>query len=338
MLARVLDEERLRSLPESRVLLDPEPRGGLPVAGHMRVTGPEGSSLRLPLSCHGRVLGAVVFTSSPSRHPGETELALAREVARRMAMAVENARLYEEANEAIQLRDRFLSIASHELRTPLTALRLQAQSLLRAAHQARPLGPGEVSSKARVISRQVERLGHLVDELLDISRIREGYLSFQLERVDLADVVRDVVTRFHEDLSRSGSMLVLAGVDAPAVGQWNRLRLEQVVINLLTNAIKYGKGRPIRVEMHSDADTVWLTVSDEGIGIAPRDQERIFGRFERAVSDQHYGGFGLGLWIVRESVQRLGGSISVRSTLGAGSVFMVELPRHPGLSPVPLLH
>ncbi|WP_257461406.1 sensor histidine kinase [Archangium lipolyticum] len=332
------EQERLRSLPEAQALLVPESRDGAPVAGLMRVTGPEGTFLRLPLSSHGRVLGAVGFTCSPSRLLGETELALARDVARRMAMAVENARLYEEAHEAIQMRDRFLSIASHELRTPLTALRLQAQSLLRGALQARSLALGEVCSKVRVISRQVDRLGHLVDELLDLSRIKEGHLSFQLERVDLADVVRDVVTRFHEDLSRSGSMLVLAGVDAPTVGLWNRLRLEQVVVNLLTNAIKYGKGRPIRVEVHSDADTVWLAVSDEGIGIAPGDQERIFERFERAVSEQNYGGFGLGLWIVREIVHRLGGSVAVRSTLGAGAAFTVELPRRPGRSPAPLLH
>ncbi|WNG49832.1 GAF domain-containing protein [Archangium minus] len=333
------EEERLRALPESLSLLESEPRATPSVAGHIRLSGPEGSFLRLPLTSHGRVLGVVTFLRLPQRHPGEIDSSLAEDVARRMAMAVENARLYEEAHEAILLRDRFLSIASHELRTPLTALRLQAQSVLRGTSpSARQSAQADVTGKVQGICRQVERLGHLVDELLDISRLSEGHLSFQLEDVDLAEVLRDVASRFQEELVRSGNRLVKVGLDAPVVGRWNRLRLEQVVVNLLTNAIKYGQGRPITLRLEVDEEHAWITVRDEGIGIAPRDQERIFERFERAVSEQHYGGFGLGLWIVREIVHRLGGSISVTSRQGAGSAFTVELPRHPMPDPVPLLH
>lgn len=333
------EEERLRALPESLSLLEPDPRAAPQVAGHIRLSGPEGSFLRLPLTSHGRVLGVVTFTQLPRRHQGAVDSSLAEDVARRMAMAVENARLYEEAHEAIQLRDRFLSIASHELRTPLTALRLQTQSVLRGTTQAaRPPALGDVTGKVQGICRQVERLGHLVDDLLDISRLSEGHLSFQLEDVDLAEVLRDVASRFQEELAHSGIRLVRVGLDAPAVGRWNRLRLDQVVVNLLTNAIKYGQGRPIMLQLEVDEDHVWITVRDEGIGIAPRDQERIFERFERAVSEQHYGGFGLGLWIVREIVHRLGGSISVTSRQGSGSAFTVELPRGPVPNPVSLLH
>ena len=333
------EEDRLRSLPEPPALLRPEGRDARSVAGHLRLTGPEGASLRLPLTGHSRVLGAATFTLRPVRPMGDTELALARDVARRMALAVENARLYEESHEAILLRDKFLSIASHELRTPLTALRLQAHTLLRdASHVERPLAPEQLARKARVISRQVDRLGQLVDELLDISRLAQGYLSFQLEDVDLAELVREMAARFHEELARPGIRLVLSGLDVPVVGRWNRLRLEQVVINLLTNAIKYGRGRPISLELRQDEEHVWLTVRDEGIGIAPGDQERIFERFERAVSEQHYSGFGLGLWIVREIVHRLGGSISVNSTPGAGSAFTVALPRRSAQMPSSLLH
>ncbi|PTL75190.1 ATP-binding protein [Vitiosangium sp. GDMCC 1.1324] len=331
------EEARLRSLPESLALLEPEPKDASLVAGHVRLTGPEGACLRLPLTSHDRVLGVATFTTQPSRPLREVELSLAQEVARRMAMAIESARLYEEAHEAIQLRDRFLSIASHELRTPLTALRLQAQSLLRGMSQpVRPLAQGELTNKVRGISRQVERLGLLVDELLDISRLSEGHLSFHFEDVDLVDVVREVAARFREELAQAGNVLMMTGLDVSVVGRWNRLRLEQVVVNLLTNAIKYGRGRPISMEVRADVDRARLIVRDEGIGISPQDQARIFERFERAVSEQHYTGLGLGLWIVREIVRKLGGSISVNSMPGVGSAFLVELPLHP--VPVSLLH
>jgi signal transduction histidine kinase len=323
------EEARLRSLPEPPTLIMPGLQDAQPVAGHFRLTGSGGASLRLPLTGHSRVLGAVTFTTLPTRRLSDSEVDLAREVARRMALAVENARLYEASREAILVRDKFLSIASHELRTPLTSLRLQAQTLLRGAnHPQRPLAPEEVERKARVISRQLDRLGQLVDELLDMSRLAQGFLSFQLEDVDLAELVCDVAARFHEELARPGIQLRLSGLDAPVVGRWNRLRLEQVVINLLTNAIKYGRCRPISLKLMADEEHVWLTVRDEGIGIAPEDQERVFERFERAVSEQHYSGFGLGLWIVREIVHRLGGCVSVKSTPGVGSAFTVALPRH----------
>ncbi|ATB37637.1 hypothetical protein CYFUS_003062 [Cystobacter fuscus] len=333
------EEARLLALPEPSALLTPERMDAPPVAGHVPITGPEGASLRLPLTSHSRVLGAVNFSLGPGRPLGELEVSLAEEVARRMALAVENARLYEASCEATLLRDKFLSIASHELRTPLTALGLQARTLLRdASHPERPLAPEVLARKARVITRQVERLGHLVDELLDISRIAQGHLSFPLEDVDLAELVRDVAASFREELTSPGIQLLLSGVEAPVVGRWNRLRLEQVIVNLLTNAIKYGRGRPITLELKVDEAHAWLTVRDEGIGISPGDQERIFERFERAVSEQHYSGFGLGLWIVREIVHRLGGTISVNSTTGVGSAFTVALPRGPSRRTGPLLH
>ncbi|WP_187345082.1 GAF domain-containing sensor histidine kinase [Cystobacter ferrugineus] len=333
------EEARLRSLPEPPALISPDRLDAHRVTRHVRLTGPGGALLRLPLTSHSRVLGAVTFSLGPTRSLGEIEVSLAEDVARRMAMAVENARLYEESREATLLRDKFLSIASHELRTPLTALGLQSRMLLRdTRHPERPLSPEVIARKAQVLCRQVERLGHLVDELLDISRIAQGHLSFPLEDVDLAELVRDVAASFREELANPGIRLVLSGVDAPVVGRWNRLRLEQVVVNLLTNAIKYGRGRPIALELKADEAHAWLAVRDEGIGIAPRDQARIFERFERAVSEQHYSGFGLGLWIVREIIQRLGGTISVNSSPGVGSAFTVELPRVSSRLPGPLLH
>ncbi len=333
------EEERLRTEARPPLLLASEPEQASEVTGHLRLTGSEGSSLRVPLTGRGRVLGAASFTTVPPRRLGELEVELARDVARRVALALDNARLHEESLEAIRLRDRFLAIASHELRTPLTALRLQTQSLLRGAGDARRApSAGQVAEKVRMIARQVARLGDLVDELLDISRISEGRLAFRLEAVDLLALVREVADGFSEELARAGSALVLRGAAGAVVGRWDRLRLEQVVTNLLANAVKYGQGRPVTVALEADAHSAWLTVSDEGIGIAARDQARIFERFERAVSEQHYGGFGLGLWIVREIVRQLGGTISVHSAPGAGASFTVELPREPTAEGPRLLH
>jgi signal transduction histidine kinase len=144
--------------------------------------------------------------------------------------------------------------------------------------------------------------------------------------VDLSDVVREAVARLGSDLARSGSSLSTASEGRP-VGRWDRFRLDQVTTNLLENAIKYGLGRPISVSIRASGGRAFLVVKDAGIGIAPEKQERIFEPFERAVSARHYGGLGLGLFIVRTIVEGLGGRISVTSTPDAGSTFVVELPQ-----------
>jgi signal transduction histidine kinase len=331
------EEQRLRDVSEPPGLYAPENGGPPSVTGHLRLGDPVGSSIRMTLVGRGRVLGVISFTTVPPRRLGDTEVELARDVARRVALAVDNARLHQELVDAIRSRDRFLSVASHELRTPLMSLRLHSQSLLRRAREKQACGPEQLISKAEVIERQVERLVHLVDELLDIARVREGRLRFHTEDLDLSEVARDVAVRFREELARSGSTLVLRS-EGSIRGQWDRLRLEQVMTNLLSNALKYGEGRPITVQVARDERTAKLTVRDEGIGIDERDQTRIFERFERAVSEQNYGGLGLGLWIVREILSGMGGTISVRSQPGLGSAFTVELPLEPVSEPGPVLH
>ncbi len=331
------EEQRLRDVSEPPGLYAPENGGPPSVTGHLRLGDPAGSSIRMTLVGRGRVLGVISFTTVPPRRLGDTEVELARDVARRVALAVDNARLHQELVDAIRSRDRFLSVASHELRTPLMSLRLHSQSLLRRAREKQACGPEQLISKAEVIDRQVERLAHLVDELLDIARVREGHLRFHTEDLDLSEVARDVAVRFREELARSGSTLVLRS-EGSIRGQWDRLRLEQVMTNLLSNALKYGEGRPITVQVARDERTAKLTVRDEGIGIDERDQTRIFERFERAVSEQNYGGLGLGLWIAREMLSGMGGTISVRSQPGLGSAFTVELPLQPISEPGPMLH
>ncbi|HET6922156.1 MAG TPA: PAS domain-containing sensor histidine kinase, partial [Anaeromyxobacteraceae bacterium] len=242
----------------------------------------------------------------------------------------ERARLYRQAQEEVRRRDEFLSVASHELRTPVAALQLQLQMLYRvAAREAAPLPPVLVD-KVEALERQTRRLTVLVNELLDVSRMRLGRLELRLEELDLAELARDSLRQLEGELSRSGSRIALRA-DAPATGRWDRLRLEQVVTNLLVNAAKFGEGRPIAVTVQAEAGLARLAVADQGIGISPEHQDRIFGRFERAASPEHYGGLGLGLYIAREIVEAHGGHIRVASAPGLGSTFTVELPR--GSSP-----
>ncbi|HYO54502.1 ATP-binding protein [Archangium sp.] len=247
---------------------------------------------------------------------------------RMAALSEERGRLYREEQEAVRRRDDFLSIAAHELKTPLTSLQLHIQGLMSQVRQGlEHLPPERLGAKLESANLQTQRLGKLVNELLDISRIAQGQLLNKLEPVDLVQVVRGVVERSREGLARSECELRL-NLPATLVGHWDTLRLEQVVLNLLTNATKYGAGRPIEITVDGYAGQARLRVRDEGIGIAEEDAARIFERFERAVSVRHYGGFGIGLWIVREIVQALGGTIEVESAPGKGATFTVSLPLH----------
>lgn len=239
------------------------------------------------------------------------------------AVAVENARLYREAREAVALRDEFLGVASHELRTPLTSLRLQLHRALRLLEQ-----PGEAAKLRGVVEaseRQARRMTGLVDGLLDVSRIAHGKLSLELEMVNLTDTASEVASRLSEQFSAAGSPFTLVA-PAPVVGHWDRLRLEQVLTNLLSNAAKYGRGRPVEMRVWADGHEAHVTVRDEGIGLAPEDARRVFDRFERAVSVRHYAGLGLGLYITRQIVMALGDEVSVESELRRGSTFFVRLP------------
>jgi PAS domain S-box-containing protein len=233
----------------------------------------------------------------------------------------------ETLRKAIILRDDFLSVASHELRTPLTSLKLEVANLSRIAQRN---GGGESAprllAKVEKIDSQAARLHRLIDELLDVSRIAAGRLELHVETVDLAQVVSEVGSRFTDEAARAGSIL---NVHAPGavVGRWDKSRLDQVVTNLVSNAIKYGDCKPIDVSVASDDQSAIVLIRDRGLGIAEHDQERIFGRFERAASSRHYGGIGLGLWIVKQIIDALGGTVSVESRPGDGSTFRVVLPR-----------
>jgi signal transduction histidine kinase len=206
-------------------------------------------------------------------------------------------------------------------------LKLEVANLSRIAQRdGGPGGAPRLLAKVEKIDSQAARLHRLIDDLLDVSRIAAGRLELHVETVDLAQIVREVGLRFSEEAARTGSAL---NVHAPTqvVGRWDRNRLDQVVTNLVSNAIKYGDCKPIDVSVAGEDNNATVTIRDRGLGIAPGDHERIFGRFERAASSRHYGGIGLGLWIVKQIVDALGGTITVESRPGDGSTFTVVLPR-----------
>jgi signal transduction histidine kinase len=264
----------------------------------------------------------------------ERESALARanielqsQMAERQKVEAERERLLHDLRVALQVRDEFISVASHELRTPISTLLLQAGTLQRLARKGSELSPEALSSKAAAIARQGERLERLVGTLLDVSRIMAGKLVLTPEETDFVSVVEETIDNLKDEGTGVRPVVRLDG-RGPIVGSWDRLRLEQVITNLIGNAIKYGEGKP--VDVHIDergSDRVTMMVRDRGMGIAPEHIGRIFGRFERAVSERHYGGLGLGLWIVRQIVDAMRGTILVESAPGRGSTFVVELPR-----------
>jgi PAS domain S-box-containing protein len=284
------------------------------------------SAIVVPLRARGRTLGALTLAVAESqRRYGQADLLLAEELGRRAGIALDNARLYGEATDAIRARDEFLSIAGHELKTPLAAMSLQVGGLLRLYQRGDAPNPSRAIDRLQKTASQTRRLDTLIDQLLDVSRITSGRLKLELEEVDLAELTADVVGRFADAAASAGTPIELR-TGAHPIGRWDRLRIDQVLTNLLSNAVKYGPGKPVTVEVGIAEERARVSVCDHGIGIAPEHQARIFGRFERAVSGRHYGGFGLGLWITRQVVEVHGGAIELCSTPGEGSTFTVELP------------
>jgi signal transduction histidine kinase len=267
-------------------------------AGHAALALP-GTAIFFPVALAIAALGAIVRSGFRERESAALELA-----------------------EAVRLRDEFISTASHELKTPLTSLSLVVQHLTRA--EPYDVGPVTLRRLGSVL-RQTDRLTALVDNLLDVTRISSGQMHLDLEDLDLLEVVREVADRFQGALEQAGARLNVDS-DGPVVGRWDRLRLEQVLTNLLSNAVKYGEGQPIAIAARQLDGTALLKVSDRGMGIAPENHIRIFERFERGEYRSAPSGFGIGLWIVREIVTVLGGTVSVVSAPREGATFTVTLP------------
>ena len=237
-------------------------------------------------------------------------------------------RVEAQLTEAVQARDEFVAIAAHELRNPLNVFHLSLQLLHRRAGEV--AGVRELLDKSRF---HLDRLHMLVERLLDVSRIRSGRFELHLEAFDLNELVAEVVARFREQFP---DLQISAAADAGAIGTWDRLRLDQAITNLLSNAVKYGEEKPLRIAVAVDGDEAVVSVTDQGIGLAPADLERIFEQFERATrranNDGSPTGFGLGLWIAQQIAKAHLGAVSAESELGKGSTFTLRLPLQPAHS------
>jgi signal transduction histidine kinase len=244
------------------------------------------------------------------------------------ALASIRARL-QELHQAVAARDEFIATVAHELRNPIAPLTFQLRLALEKAEQMAAGGesvPVEwVQSQLRRVEQRLHRLLETLDRLLDVSRLSTGRIDLQSEPINLASTVREVIGTFDAELAVSQCDLKLTE-RGDTNGFWDRLRLEQICRNLISNAIRFGAGRPIEVLVAGDGDFATLEVCDHGIGIAPEQQARIFERFERG-SSQRSGGFGVGLWIVRHICVAMGGTVSVVSEPGDGACFTVMLPR-----------
>jgi signal transduction histidine kinase len=286
-------------------------------AGLVRDLGAR-SVIVVPLMARGQKIGSLTLSSATPGRYGRWELDLAIELARRAAIAIDNAQLYRASQQAVVLREEFLAVASHELFTPTTALRLALQTLSRSAGENQDL-----KKAVQLASRQGERLQKLISDLLDLTRLEKG-VALELAPVSLEEIVRDVLSAVDQQLVAAGCEVSVRGEGV--TGLWDRRRLERVVTNLVANAVKFGAGHPIEISIGERGGVARLTVTDHGIGIDPARLPHIFERFERAVSTRHYGGLGLGLYISRSIVEGHGGSIRAESQPGAGTTFIVELP------------
>ena len=288
--------------------------------------------------------GAVDFLHKPldayavrSKVDVFVDLYLRRKETLRQMAALQHAREEQEAllrelqatqaqlQRMVKMRDDFMSMVSHELRTPLNTLGLESQ--MRRMHIQRGTMPGADQWKGMVErdERQIRGMLRLIDDMLDVSRLRSGSLSITPAPIDLKPLLELVVDGFSAQMGAARCSLSL---DAPesAKGVWDEYRIEQVLANLLTNAARYGAGRPVQVRLFTRVDMAVVEVRDEGIGISEQDQSRIFDQFERATPKNAAGGLGLGLYIARQIVQAHGGEVSVSSQPGAGSTFTVRLP------------
>ena len=271
-----------------------------------RVTGSIAADVAFrPLGRRGRY-GMVLMVASPHASP-DAEHTL------RHAL--------EQALASLRQREDLFAFAAHELRTPLTPLMLHLQALLRSVDR----DPALLQRSLIIAEAQVKRLTALVEQFLDVARVRAGRLAIEPKEVDLCEIVRTVAERFSLECARSETPIDIACPE-PVIGRWDPLRLDQIATNLISNAVKYGAGSPVFVSVRACETHATLTVIDHGRGIPAEHLARIFDRFERANTDARVHGSGLGLWIVRQLAEAHGGVADVISEAGRGATFIVQLP------------
>jgi signal transduction histidine kinase len=285
--------------------------------------------LHKPLDIHAVKSKVNVFVDLYRQSKAMKEQVLALEQSRREQEALleqlQNTQL--ELEQAVRMRDDFMSIVAHEVRTPLNGLILETQ--LRKMHLARGNAAAFTLDKMHAMvdrdERQIKSLIRLIEDMLDVSRIRTGKLSIRPTRFDLSTLVRDLLHNFSRQIDAAETSVSL-DAEQPVIGNWDEFRIEQVISNLLTNALRYGAKSPVSVKVYSEGGLALVDVRDQGIGISEENQKRIFQQFERVSARQAVAGLGLGLFISEQIVTAHGGTITVQSRIGEGALFRVCLP------------
>ncbi|RJS21786.1 hypothetical protein DRW03_15705 [Corallococcus sp. H22C18031201] len=285
------------------------------------------SIMVVPLVARGRTLGVLSAVSNEAGRafaPGD--LAFLEDLAQRAALAVDNARLYRKVEQAVAARDEFVAIATHELRTPLSALHLQLTSLQRSLDRPTPDLPERLEQGLAGALRQADRLTRLVAHLFDVARISAGRMELETDAVELTTLVHQLVARMEEALAVAGCAAVVHA-NTPVVARADRPRVEQVLMNLLSNAMKYASGLPVELSVECDHDVAIVAVRDWGSGIPPAARQRIFERFARASTEHARASLGLGLYISRQIARAHGGELDVEDAPdGPGARFVLRLP------------
>lgn len=281
----------------------------------------------LPLISRGKTVGVLWLASrDPNRLYNKKDLIWAQELAKRAAVAVDNARLYKEAQDAVRARDEFLSIASHELKTPLTSIMLQLQVALHKLRTSETKSIDEnVSKLLENAQQQSKRLRRLINDLLNISLITTGRLQLEKEVVNFSRLVKQVIARFTPQLEATDYKLK-TDIEERVLVALDRVRAEQVVTNLISNAMKYGDGKLITIRVKQTEHHAVFIIKDRGIGIDPKKQEAVFERFSRGVKEHQYRGLGIGLYICRQIVAAHAGTIHLKSEQGKGTTFTIKFP------------
>jgi signal transduction histidine kinase len=286
--------------------------------------------LHKPLDMHAVKSKVNVFVDLYRQSKAMKEQVVALEQSRReqetLLKQLQNTQL--ELEQAVRMRDDFMSIVAHEVRTPLNGLILETQ--LRKMHLARDNAAAFTLDKMHAMvdrdERQIKSLIRLIEDMLDVSRIRTGKLSIRPSCFDLSTLVRDLLHNFSQQIEAAETSVTL-DAEQPVIGNWDEFRIEQVISNLLTNALRYGAKSPISVKVYSEGGQALVDVQDQGIGIGEENQKRIFQQFERVSARHAVAGLGLGLFISEQIVAAHGGTITVQSRIGEGALFRVCLPQ-----------
>lgn len=229
----------------------------------------------------------------------------------------------EELQAAVRARDEFIAIAAHELRNPMAAVLLHVQGLRLVSE--RQAGVPDLPKRLDVLEQRIKAFINRATVFLDVTRMSSGAYHLECEMVRLDEAVQIAVGDLTSQAEQTGCQLE-TDLQPGIVGQWDRLAVIQIASNLLSNAIKFGMARPVQIHVWADERDAFVQVIDRGVGISEADQQRVFQKFERAVRRQQHGGFGLGLWIVRQLAESMAGQISFSSVPGEGSTFTVRLP------------